>query len=73
VRLRRELAKAEPARHTPGLDVSLSNLSVSLLEVGRHDDGLQAKAEAVAWWCRLSQLRPDEYNDAYARERARLA
>ncbi|MGH3569491.1 MAG: tetratricopeptide repeat protein [Pseudonocardia sp.] len=49
VELRRGLAASEPARHTPNLARSLHNYGASLLcSLARHEDELDARAEAVA-------------------------
>jgi len=73
VTLRRDLAAAEPARYTPDLANSLTNLGICLERLDRADAQLQARAEAVAWWARLAELRPDDYRETYQQDRANLA
>jgi len=72
VTLRRDLAAAEPARYTPDLANSLTNLGICLERLDRADAQLQARAEAVAWWARLAELRPDDYRETYQQDRAIL-
>ena len=68
----RGLAANEPARHTTGLADCLSELGASLGDLGRRNEELTCRAEVVARWWHLSQLRPGEYDDAYDCERARF-
>lgn len=44
-----------------------------MASLNRPDEQLQARAERVAWWARLGELRPDEYRDTYQQERRKLA
>ena len=47
LRLRRDLATQNPARHTPHLAHSLNNLGTSLRKLGRHREALDAHEESV--------------------------
>ncbi|MGH3926410.1 MAG: hypothetical protein ACRDTT_26700, partial [Pseudonocardiaceae bacterium] len=63
----------EPARHTPNVARSLTNLAIMLCQLSRHDEELELRAEATVWWRILSQLDPDQHKDAYQRARDQLA
>ena len=58
VRLWRDLATQNPARHTPDLAESLNGLGVSLWELGRHQQALDAVEEAVGLWRDLATQNP---------------
>ncbi|MGH4002216.1 MAG: hypothetical protein ACRDTJ_32650 [Pseudonocardiaceae bacterium] len=58
---------------TPDLATSLNNLAITLCESGRHVEELALRTEVAVRWRTLSQLNPDEHDDAYQRERERLA
>ena len=58
VALYRELAAAEPARHTADLAQSLNNLGASLRDVGEYREALTTHREAVALRRELAAAEP---------------
>ena len=54
-------------------DRSLHNLAIALCGLGRHDEELELRTEAILQWGILARLDPDQHDDAYQRERNRLA
>ena len=73
LRLRRDLATQNPARHTPDLAQSLHNLAIALCGLGRHDEELELRTEVVVRWRILARRDPDQHQDTYQREQDRLA
>jgi tetratricopeptide (TPR) repeat protein len=61
VGLHRELAVAEPARYTPDLAQSLTNLGDSLWGVGEYRQALTATEEAVGLHRELVVAEPARY------------
>ena len=58
VRLRRALAEAAPAAHTPNLAMSLNNLANILSDVGDREGALGAAREAVGLYRALAEAAP---------------
>jgi tetratricopeptide (TPR) repeat protein len=71
VRLWRRLAEANPA-HKPDLAVVLRNLGIGLGNLGRHQEALIAAEEAVGLWRALAVSDPEQYQETYNRELAKL-
>jgi hypothetical protein len=57
----------------PDLAQSLNNLAIAFCGLGRHDEELELRTEAVLQWGILARLDPDQHEDAYQREQDRLA
>src|ERR1019366_4601083 len=58
VTLRRQLAQANPAAHTPNLAMSLNNLGNQLSGAGRREEALAPAQEAVTLYRQLAQANP---------------
>ena len=67
LRLRRDLATQEPARHSPDLARSLNNLGANLRELGCHQEALDAHEEALQLWRDLAVQQPARHSPDLAR------
>jgi len=63
----------EPRPPHPNLASSLNSLVIAFCGLGRHDEELELRTEAVVRWRILARLDPDQHEDAYQREQDRLA
>ncbi|MFD6313224.1 tetratricopeptide repeat protein, partial [Streptomyces nigra] len=61
VRIRRDLAAAEPATHLPDLAAGLNNLSVQLGDMGRREEALATITEAVDIRRSLTHVNPTAF------------
>ncbi|MGW2305164.1 tetratricopeptide repeat protein [Streptomyces sp. NPDC001809] len=61
VRIRRDLAAADPATHLPDLAAGLNNLAVQLGEMGRREEALTAITEAAELHRRLAEANPQAF------------
>ncbi|MYS07406.1 tetratricopeptide repeat protein, partial [Streptomyces sp. SID6041] len=61
VRIRRDLAAADPSTHLPDLAAGLNNLAVQLGEMGRREEALTAITEAADLHRRLAEANPEAF------------